>query len=714
MSRGCTSFAAAAWLALGCAGGGDGFRTEGAGDGGESEAEAEAEAESESESEGGCDGVACGDACCAGGEVCFAGACVLPGDACTDFADCEFGDYCEPTLGACLPTDVLPDCEYHPPAGVFSPVVEWALSPESDLGDEPARPDVVAPPVVGDLDADGVPEVAVITYCDDACSSDYGVLRILDGATGAVEVTVTDADHRLAPAAALALGDVDLDGVPEIVGVGRDRMLRAFEPDGSVLWTADEALDWGFEVGAAGGGGVGIADFNPDEADGPEVFFGHEIYDGETGVRLVAVARDSVQPATTAADLDGDGDLELVSERRALHHDGTVLWTRTDITNTDSMGFPAVGDFDGDGAPEVAVVISGDVWLLAGIDGATVWGPEDIPGGGRGGPPVVADFDGDGLPEVGTAGADYYVVFDPDGAAPVLWQSPTQDDSSHVTGSSVFDFDGDGVAEVVYSDECFTRVYAGPTGDVLFETPNSTRTRTEYPLVADVDGDSNAEIVIVANRLVQSCSGDVGLLGTAWEPPSYGSRYRGLIVYGDALDNWVATRRIWSGHAYHITETDGDLGVASPETENFTTWNNFRQNALGPFFAPDLVPTEFEEDADLEPEACAEGTVALRAEVTNQGAIGVPAGLPVSFYVMEGAAWTWFATVATDVPLLPGASTWVEATYTPPVGMEAAEFDFRVVVDDDGTGAGVHNECEDGGEDNNEAFLSDAGCAGPG
>jgi hypothetical protein len=57
------------------------------------------------------------------------------------------------------------------------------------------------------------------------------------------------------------------------------------------------------------------------------------------------------------------------------------------------------------------------------------------------GPPTIADYDGDGAPEVGVAGGAAYVVFDGDGA--LLWQMPTQDLSSSVTGSSVFDFNGD-------------------------------------------------------------------------------------------------------------------------------------------------------------------------------------------------------------------------------------------------------------------------------
>ena len=101
---------------------------------------------------------------------------------------------------------------------------------------------------------------------------------------------------------------------------------------------------------------------------------------------------------------------------------------------------------------------------------------------GRGGPPTVADFDGDGRPEIGVAGASAYTVIDldcdiTDVSGPgcqrtqtfpkgVLWSRSVQDETSNATGSSVFDFDADGAAEVVYADECYLRIYRGADGEV--------------------------------------------------------------------------------------------------------------------------------------------------------------------------------------------------------------------------------------------------------
>src|SRR5690606_3574369 len=90
-----------------------------------------------------------------------------------------------------------------------------------------------------------------------------------------------------------------------------------------------------------------------------------------------------------------------------------------------------------------------------------------LPGGqsgsNRGGPPTIADFDKDGRPEIGVAGGYFYTVFDinrpgeaiehpADEPAPepgqifVRWKQATQDKSSNATGSSVFDFQGDGAS----------------------------------------------------------------------------------------------------------------------------------------------------------------------------------------------------------------------------------------------------------------------------
>src|SRR5690606_2696990 len=85
------------------------------------------------------------------------------------------------------------------------------------------------------------------------------------------------------------------------------------------------------------------------------------------------------------------------------------------------------------------------------------------------------------------------------------WARAVEDDSSRATSSSVFDFNGDGAAEVAYNDECYFRVYDGASGGIYLAIPSLSRTVIESPVVADVDNDGNAEIVTVTNTDVLQC-----------------------------------------------------------------------------------------------------------------------------------------------------------------------------------------------------------------
>jgi len=591
------------------------------------------------------------------------------------------------------------------------------------------RFDALAAPAVFDVDGDGKPEVIFPAYDDNPSANSTmpndpiydlhsGVLTILNGEDGTMQARPVETpgyDGYLGAGAVLSIADLDGDGVVEIIGTGRLEPMvpsapyvKAFNRDGTLRWISNVPINFNHD---GWGGGVHVADLNRDGK--PEIFFGLNVYNHE-GVLQWAKPVEYGQPATTAADVDGDGNLELISDRSVYRYDGTLIWTRQDLG---AYHFPSIADFDLDGTPEIALVGGGQVIILNGNDGKTFWGPIKLYTDG-GGPLNIGDFDGDGYPEMGTAGEGLYAVLDlqctgtplPAGCdrEGVRWGIPTKDISSNVTGSSLFDFEGDGIAEVIYSDECFTRVFAGQDGLVLFESPVNTRTATEYPLVADVDGDNNAEIIVVANEVVPNCSSapwNQGMLGTPWNeapypPPFCGPNvvcgYRGLTVYGDALDNWVRTRRIWSGHAYHITNILSNGGIPMQEDPNWKQpgYNNFRMNAQGAgvFSAPDLQ-VELTADTSTCPTK-----LRLRAKVLNKGAIGVSAGVEVTFY--HGMEVIGVVTTPADV--LPGGSIEVVLDYNVLVGELDKPQDFKAVVDSNM----ANNECEGGGEDNNVATTT--------
>jgi hypothetical protein len=314
----------------------------------------------------------------------------------------------------------------------------------------------------------------------------------------------------------------------------------------------------------------------------------------------------------------------------------------------------------------------------------------------EGGPPTVADFDGDGVAEIGVAGADFYVVFDLDcidssqqgcEGEGILWRVPNYDCSSRATGSSVFDFEADGIAEVIYNDERNFRIFRGYDGFALFEWPNYSHTRLEYPVIVDVDNDGNAEIIFIENR--------------------YGGTESGVEIWGDRLDNWVPTRRIWNQHSYHITNVNEDASIPLSEEPNWliSGLNNFRQNVQleGVYNAPDLVVTDL--SADL---AECEEALILIALVKNEGSRGVGAGLSLSFYEGEpGVSEDLLGVIQTRLPLLPGGSEEVSFRWLIPEGRVFDTFNFFARVDDDGDGTGQHSECI---EDNNTATLPQIGC----
>jgi hypothetical protein len=615
--------------------------------------------------------------CCGASQVCISGACEDPGAMCSNSFDCEEGEFCEPTLGRCLPQFDPVTCSTTPVFGPFDVTLEWSVTTATEDAD---CMHAISTPVVVDLDGDRIPEVVANFACDD--SWERGILRAYRGDTGAHLWSVTDAALETNGRSSIAAGDLDGDGRAEIIAASKTGVNRifAFHPDGTLFWRSTRP-DGSAYSAAVDNGAPSLADLNEDGR--PEVILGGAVLDaagvllwqGGTGVSE-GTNSGYTGGISAIADLDGDGLMEVVPGRRAFHGDGTPMWT-----SMAPDGYPAIGQFDMDVQPEVALVASGRVYLLDGLTGVVQWGPVTIPGGGRGGPPTIADFDGDGLAEIGVAGAGSYSVYDPDGPMDVLWSMPTQDVSSNATGSSVFDFEGDGIAEVVYDDECFVRVYRGTDGMVQLQIPSSSATIHEYPLVADVDGDGNSEILLVSNNRVNPGCG-----------AGYTGLRRGLFLYGDARDQWMRTRRVWNQNAYHVTNVSQSGAIPRDEPNNWSTpgLNNYRQNVQGEgvYNAPDLAITGLEVNLTNCPERAT-----LRARVANLGALGVPAGVRVAFYSGTLAARGALIGVGTTtVAVLPGASTLVSID-TPLMG--APPYAFVAFVDDDGMGVGAITECNE-------------------
>jgi hypothetical protein len=353
-----------------------------------------------------------------------------------------------------------------------------------------------------------------------------------------------------------------------------------------------------------------------------------------------------------------------------------------------------------DGSAEVVVIANGYLIVLDGETGARLRYQqvdqlvtnEPTPGT-RGGAPNIDDFDGDGFPEVATALSHYYAVIDlqePSAACPAWpsiltasgaspganpartaaaagnadgtctadsdcsegavcspvsrscvclhngWARRTEDDSSRATSSSVFDFNGDGAAEVVYNDQCYFRVYGGATGSVFFAQPSLSRTVIENPVVADVDNDGNAEIIVVSNNETRQCTQQQLDTAGGGKAPQQ-TLPNGIDVWGDANDTWVSARRIWNQHSYHVTNVSEDARVPLHEPPNFREiapsryYNTYRSQPRSYGIAPDLAVLGVQISSPGAECGTLKDEVVISIEVRNQGDLRVGPGIEVEF-----------------------------------------------------------------------------------
>ncbi len=639
---------------------------------------------------------------------------------------------CAPNQMPGNPIECLPACEYKPPTTDFNVVTKYSWGGATA---PPYSSDVMMAPIVAQLDDDNcdgkvnqndIPEILFSTFTGGGYFK-QGTLHAISIVGGQV-VDKWTLPNVTQPGGGLAAADLDGDGKPEIVGcanpgpngnsccdaVAQNTGVVAFHADGSSFWSQLDTtkVHCGYESPAIG---------DVDQDGSPEVLVGFTLLDGKTGA-----IKKELDPATSwglhipgLSDLDGDGKLDITDGQRAYRATGEVLWDLRMGANAIPQGYHAIGDFDKDGKPEVVVVSSSNHTLsVVRYDPAEPGGAKvirraiDINNGIStamfcnaaseygGGPPTIADFNGDGTPDVGAAGAVGYVVMDgakivdpnvPDNGL-ILWFKTTHDCSSAVTGSSVFDFNGDGKAEVIYSDEYHLWMYDGASGTNLIpSTCNTTGTLWEYPLVADVDNDGQADIVVASNAYGITC-------------PDDGTKQSGIRILGSASGTWVRTRRVWNQHTYHVSNVGEDNTIPMMEQANWTTpgLNNYRQNRQpgSEFSAPDAVVT-------VSPK-CFDG-FGLIARVQNLGSASLPAGIKVGFYY-SAAPGTKLGEAFTQKTLYPAEAENVTlALPNAPVDVTSGKEKVFVVVDD-GMPPHVWHECR---TDNNVSESVPAVCDTP-
>ncbi|MDC8003362.1 hypothetical protein POV27_04830 [Aureisphaera galaxeae] len=527
---------------------------------------------------------------------------------------------------------------------------------------------------VADIDGDGNTEII------------HGFESIIDGQTKAIEGST--------PINLGGLADVDGDGGVEFFDAGgSSHRFRSYDTDGTLLFNATVASGLPAEDDVPL-----FADFNHDGI--PEAYLSNKILNAQTGALLLdAGAGHRGIPGglfrlslPVAADVIGDDTLELIAGHTVYsvnitNTTGTAGNTITPITYpgiSTSDGLTFVADMDLDGALDV-------ITANTTTDILNIWNPRTgilmssaLPGDlnlSRTPTIMIGNVDDDPYPEIATLrSGTQFSVFDYDGNSTlsVKWTDVVADTSSEWTGATMFDFNADGKQEVVYRDEVELHVYDAETGIPFYTFPLTSNTRNEYPVIADVDDDGEAEILITGN----------GASGT------------GLYLFESGpLSTWASARNIWNQYTYRAVSINSDATVPQYETNASISYTvgpdtfrpyNISNVQVGGLLStgqpvtlplPDASVTSVTEQVGSN---CTGGDAIIQVNIDNLGDADLPAGTPIAVYdgdpQVGGAVLLTVGTLSTSIA--PGGSG-SESISVPGITLPTTIY---VLVSDDGTG----------------------------
>ena len=587
-------------------------------------------------------------------------------------------------------------------------------------------------PLVGDIDGDGIVEiVAGKTTTNDHYTTQVGIYRGTDlQQIGTINLPQKIYAGYAGPMVLVRYPDGNGGMQGAIVFHCYDNKLRSYDVHGNLLATSD--------VNTPCEGVISVTDFNYD--GWPEIYVGNAIYDAATLKRLCAGPSSGHMgrsyrcnssekghcAMSFAANVLGDSIPELICGNTIYQ---VNIQSRTDVslnnvniiktvsipTRVPPDGNVAVADFDLDGQLDILVIIDGTSTDYT--DSAYIYAYSPISENilfvhGKHaktiGYPLVGDIDGDSFLEF--VYIDYQqsvsqsritaMKFNPQTGLQTKWQA-THTDNSGETSMTLFDFNQDGILEIVYRDEDHLRIINGSgkshlTGNDtipfynLYTKSMKAGTWDEYPVVADVNGDGAAEIVTCGK--VYSGLGWVG--GELW------------VIGG--IHPWAPARPVWNQYMYNVTSINKDLTVPKPLFDNATAFtdpqgvvrrpfNNFLQQAtiLDQYGRPFALlanlsvsgspSVEFEEDY-----------ISVGMEICNTGELAFSPPIYVSVYTASGEL---VQTEEIAQGLLPGECTTIILSSSQ---TKLKQFDnpypLQIVVNNNGEGAaqygGLQPECD--------------------
>ncbi|WP_350653798.1 choice-of-anchor A family protein [Pseudoalteromonas sp. D48-MNA-CIBAN-0056] len=428
---------------------------------------------------------------------------------------------------------------------------------------------VMATPVVvqlnddnndGVINNDDVADIVVVTFNK---SYSEGIVRALNGVDGSelwdYSQGAIKADATYSPAAA----DFDGDGIVEVIVASRwggdngNGAISVIDNKGAIKKQITKVNTDNFKLV----GNIDVADINNDGS--LEFTLGNAVYNYDTGA-LFEFGTDW-SPSSVIFDADNDGVQEVLARGKLYDANGVELWS---YVGDKEVWFSSIANIDNDSQPEV--ILSIPAWstvpekssfVALEANGNVKWEVNNLsnPGGGV---QAISNFLGAKNIGIVYSGFNAIDMYNNDGQ--LVWSVPSSDSSGQV-GVSAYDFNGDGIDEVIVQNHSTVRVLNGVDGEVLSTVANSSATLWEYPMVVDLEGDDNAELITVSNN--------------------YDSRYsinNGVTVYGaaDTSKPWKNATRIWNQHSYHQTNINQDGTVPTVELPSWLNNNTYRSSTL--------------------------------------------------------------------------------------------------------------------------------------